>query len=123
MRGRIFASVPSFMLEERSCRWIRALRVLTSSAACATRPRPPRVCIVLCGCADCAACLLLVIMSTMFADVESGSGDEEERAQQEITALDDAEGAEQSEAPEQSAPSPAGAGAAREHCSSLDRCI
>ena len=49
VRGRIFiarahlsmfASVPTFMLEERSCRWIRALRVLTSSAACATRPRP-----------------------------------------------------------------------------------
>ena len=67
---------------------------------------------MLCGCADCAGCLLLVIMSTMVADVEAGGGDEDERAENEMAALDVAEEAEESEAPEQSAPSAAGAEAA-----------
>ena len=47
-------------------------------------------------------------MSTMVADLEAPGGDEEdERAQNEMAALDVAEEAEGSEAPEQSAPSAA----------------
>ena len=67
---------------------------------------------MLCGCADCAGCLLLVIMSTMVFDAEAGEGDEDERAENEMAALDVEEEAEESEASNQSAPSAAGAEAA-----------